>query len=294
MQPDLIEVIRRALETNRLEAHRLEVEITESTAMLNIDKAAQILSTLKALGIRISLDDFGTGYSSLSYLKRFPIDHLKIDRAFVRDITTDPDDAMICKAVIGLAHNLKMSVIAEGVETEGQMRYLRDNHCDEMQGYLFSRPLPADDYYVLLAEGSSLTMPLGEDVAQRTVLLVDDEENVLNALKRLLRRSGYTILTATSAAEGFELLATNTVQVIISDQRMPAMDGTVFLSRVKELYPDPVRMVLSGYTELKSVTDAINEGAVYKFLTKPWEDDELKEHLKEAFRFYDTQKRKAS
>lgn len=118
---------------------------------------------------------------------------------------------------------------------------------------------------------------------ERTLLLVDDEENITSALVRLLRRDGYRILRATSGEAGLELLAQNEVGVIISDQRMPGMSGVEFLSKVRELYPDTVRMVLSGYTELNSVTDAINRGSVYKFLTKPWEDELLRANVEEAF-----------
>ena len=118
----------------------------------------------------------------------------------------------------------------------------------------------------------------------QTLLLVDDEENVLSALHRLLRRDGYRILKATGAARAFELLATNDVQVILSDQRMPEMNGTEFLSQVKQLYPETVRMVLSGYTDLAAVTEGINRGAIYKFLTKPWSDDELRVQVRDAFR----------
>lgn len=117
----------------------------------------------------------------------------------------------------------------------------------------------------------------------RTLLLVDDEQNILSALKRLLRRDGYQILTANSAQEGLEVLAKNKVDVILSDQRMPGMNGVEFLRTAKITYPDTVRIVLSGYTELQSVTDAINEGAVYRFLTKPWEDQLLRDHIEEAF-----------
>jgi len=119
---------------------------------------------------------------------------------------------------------------------------------------------------------------------ERTLLLVDDEENITASLVRLLRRDGYTILRANSGQKGLDLLAQNEVGVIISDQRMPGMTGTEFLSKVKELYPDTVRIVLSGYTELNSVMDAINRGAIYKFLTKPWEDDLLRANVNEAFR----------
>ena len=120
-------------------------------------------------------------------------------------------------------------------------------------------------------------------MTERTLLLVDDEENVIASLKRLLRRDHYQILQANSGKEGLELLASNTVGVIISDQRMPGMTGVEFLSQVKESYPDTVRIVLSGYTELNSVTDAINRGAIYKFLTKPWDDDLLRANVEEAF-----------
>jgi FixJ family two-component response regulator len=122
---------------------------------------------------------------------------------------------------------------------------------------------------------------------ERTLLLVDDEENITSALVRLLRRDGYNILRANSGEAGLALLAQNEVGVIISDQRMPEMSGVEFLSKVRERYPDTVRIVLSGYTELNSVTDAINRGAVYKFLTKPWEDELLRANVEEAFQRYE-------
>jgi FixJ family two-component response regulator len=122
---------------------------------------------------------------------------------------------------------------------------------------------------------------------ERTLLLVDDEENITSALVRLLRRDGYRILCANSGEAGLALLAKNEVGVIISDQRMPEMSGVEFLSKVREAFPDTVRIVLSGYTELNSVTDAINRGAVYKFLTKPWEDELLRANVEEAFQRYE-------
>lgn len=122
---------------------------------------------------------------------------------------------------------------------------------------------------------------------ERTLLLVDDEENITASLARLLRRDGYIILRANSGQGGLDLLVQHKVGVIISDQRMPGMTGVEFLSQVKEIYPDTVRIVLSGYTELNSVTDAINCGAIYKFLTKPWEDDLLRANVDEAFCRYE-------
>lgn len=118
----------------------------------------------------------------------------------------------------------------------------------------------------------------------RTLLLVDDEENIVSALKRALRRDRYDILTANSGPEGLARLAERRVDVIVSDQRMPGMTGVEFLREVRKAHPDTVRIVLSGYTELKSITDAINEGAIYKFLTKPWNDEQLRANIAEAFK----------
>jgi DNA-binding NtrC family response regulator len=112
---------------------------------------------------------------------------------------------------------------------------------------------------------------------------MDDEVNLLAAVRRALRHSGYRVLTAGSAEEAFEILATNEVGVIVCDQRMPGMSGTEFLSRVKQMYPNAVRMVLSGYTDLQSVTDAVNRGAIFKFLTKPWIEEELADAVRDAF-----------
>lgn len=118
---------------------------------------------------------------------------------------------------------------------------------------------------------------------ERHLLLVDDEENVLRSLQRVLRRDGYRVHLANSVEKAFELLGQFPIDVVLSDQRMPAQNGTEFLGKVKDLYPATVRLMLSGYTEVTAVTDAINEGAIYKFLTKPWDDDHLRANVREAF-----------
>jgi DNA-binding NtrC family response regulator len=120
----------------------------------------------------------------------------------------------------------------------------------------------------------------------QTLLVVDDDVNVLASLHRLFRRDNYRVLTAASPAEAFELLALHRVQVILCDQRMPVMSGTEFLSKVKEMYPDTIRIILSGYTGVESVLDSINRGAIYRFYTKPWDDNELRENMRMAFRHY--------
>jgi len=282
---DLCETVRSALTASGLAPAHLELELTESQLMKEAEGIIGLLSRLKVIGVHIAVDDFGTGYSSLAYLKRFPIDSLKVDKDFVRDIVADVNDVSITRAIITLAHNLKLKVVAEGVETEGQLGLLIANHCDEVQGYYFSRPLPAEAATALLQSGRTLdSRMLAGMKLSRTLLLVDDEENILSALKRLLRRDGYSLLTANSAAQGLELLASHPVDVVIADQRMPGMSGVEFLRRVKTLHPETVRLVLSGYTDLQAVTDAINEGAIYKFLTKPWDDGILRANIEEAFR----------
>jgi diguanylate cyclase (GGDEF)-like protein len=150
-QPHLAETVLQILAETGLAPEFLELELTESSIMDNADSAIAVLTGLKEEGITISIDDFGTGFSSLSYLKRLPIDALKIDQSFVRDVTTDPDDAALVMAIVTLAHNLRLTVVAEGVETEEQLRFLHLLRCDEVQGYLFSKPLPAEALEKLLA-----------------------------------------------------------------------------------------------------------------------------------------------
>jgi EAL domain-containing protein (putative c-di-GMP-specific phosphodiesterase class I) len=149
----LVDIVLRVLAETGLDPRQLVVEITETALLQDDESSLEILRALSARGIKVSLDDFGTGYSSLSYLKRFPIDILKIDSSFVRDIDKNPDDAAIAFAIVSLAHSLGRRVVAEGVETGEQLALLRDYGCDCIQGYLCSRPLPTGELEALLREG---------------------------------------------------------------------------------------------------------------------------------------------
>jgi EAL domain-containing protein (putative c-di-GMP-specific phosphodiesterase class I) len=140
---DLPAVVERVLAESKLPAERLELELTESVIMAGTEHTAHRLQAFRQLGVSLAVDDFGTGYSSLAYLKRLPITTLKIDKEFVRDITHDPDDAAITTTVIAMAHAMELNVVAEGVETEAQLRFLREHGCDEIQGYWLSPPLEA-------------------------------------------------------------------------------------------------------------------------------------------------------
>jgi len=148
-----LEGIFVALQETGLDSRFLELELTESVLMKHAESAESILRALRGRGVQIAVDDFGTGYSSLSYLRKFPIDALKIDQSFVRQITTAPDETTIVTAVIGMGRNLKLRVVAEGVETAEELAFLQGLQCDEAQGYYFSRPVVADQFARLLETG---------------------------------------------------------------------------------------------------------------------------------------------
>ncbi|MGH8075387.1 MAG: EAL domain-containing protein, partial [Lysobacter sp.] len=262
-------------------------EISENVLALDARQVFDTLDGLRKLGATLTVQDFGLGGLSFAALAQYPLDRLKIDRSFIRNVASDTRSAAIVRGIIAMGHRLGMKVTAKGVENEGELGFLRRNHCDFFQGYLFSEPLPADQLDELIGRRFLLPGAFAATRPERTVLLLDDEENVLRSLVRLFRRDGYNILTANSVRQAFDLLASNTVQVIVSDQRMPDMSGTEFLGRVRDLYPDTIRMVLSGYTDVTTITEAINRGAIYRFLTKPWNDEELREHIHAAFRAYE-------
>jgi EAL domain-containing protein (putative c-di-GMP-specific phosphodiesterase class I) len=172
VQEDLLADIELMIEELQINPRCLELELTESSIMPNAEDTIETLQALKKQGIGISVDDFGTGYSSLSYLKRFPIDILKIDQSFIRDISVDSDGNALVTAIIAMAHNLKLQVVAEGVETYQQLNFLRQHHCDYAQGFLFGKAVPAQEFRAMLKnppflqennEFANLSLSLFED-----------------------------------------------------------------------------------------------------------------------------------
>jgi diguanylate cyclase (GGDEF)-like protein/PAS domain S-box-containing protein len=284
---DLEADVVKALDDFGVPPELLELELTESSLMANTDRTIAALKNLKRRGVRISIDDFGTGYSSLAYLRRFPIDKLKIDIAFIRHVTSNPDDSAIVLAILSMAHSLKLEVIAEGVETAAQLSYLARHRCDQIQGFYFSRPLPLDEVEALILGHQELAIPgMASAAARRTLLLVDDDSFALSVLHSVLQQDGYDILLADSAADGFEKMASHPVQVVLCDQNMPDMTGIEFFSRVKSMYPDCLRIVLSGSCDLAEITEEMNTGAIHRFYPKPWDNKVLRENVREAFRYH--------
>ena len=284
--PRLADRIEHVLAEYRIDPGMLSLEITETVLMQDTASSEATLLQLKRLGVDLALDDFGTGYSSLSYLKRFPFDRVKIDRSFVRDITTDADDAAISRAIISMAHSLGIRVVAEGVETEAQCQFLRRHECDEMQGYYFSRPLPSMEITTLLVEKKHLPENiLIPHRSLRTLLLVEADPAILTALQHLLHPDNYQIMTAFSAEEALEVLAQHEVDVMVTGLTLPGMTGIQLLRRAMKMHPDVIRIVLSSAVERQHVADDNDrKDLIHKMLIQPWDDQHLRSQLDNAFR----------
>jgi CheY-like chemotaxis protein len=262
---------------------RLTLEVGQ--AALADPGCSALLEDLKQRGMGLTLSRFGAGPAALAHLKSAPFDAVKLAPECLRDVAGNGGEAAWTRGLIALAHHLGLRALADGVDTEAQCDFLRRNMCDGIQGALSGLPMTAAALQRSLATAPALPPHLLRlHKPPRRLLLVDDEPNILAALKRLLRPDQYQIQTAHDGPQGLALLAAGPVDVIVSDQRMPGMLGADFLRKARELAPDSIRIMLSGYTELQSVTDAVNEGAIYKFLTKPWDDEQLRGHIAEAFR----------
>jgi diguanylate cyclase (GGDEF)-like protein/PAS domain S-box-containing protein len=274
---NLVDTVGQVLRKHSVNPAFLKLELTESLLMSDARESVDTLHQLKLLGVQLSVDDFGTGYSSLAYLKRFPLDELKIDREFIRDAISDPDDAAIAVTIINLAHSLKLKVVAEGVESEGQLNFLRFHRCDEVQGFYFAQPLPADACARMLAEDKRLPPPKGQAAgSSATLLLVVEKENELQMLMQAFATDEFRLLSARNANDGFEILAGNRVDIVISDNDMTGMSGIQFLTRVRKLYSNMLRVLVSSGDETPTLTRATNMAGIHLFLPKNWTAKQLR------------------
>lgn len=261
--PDLVSVVANALERSGLRPESLELEITESVVMADIDGALEILDALSVLGVGLSVDDFGTGFSSLAYLKRLPVTGLKIDKAFIDDLPDDPRDVSIVGAVIALAAGLGLTQIAEGVETEAQREKLEALGCAHAQGYLFSRPLPAEAFL----QGISSLMGERQDrsaepgVAPVRVLVCDDDASIRRLYRRALQSGNVEVTDAVDADDCLEKLTTSRPDLVILDVTMPGRGGLEILSEVRSLRPTAHVVMVSGLVTADIVASAQADGA---------------------------------
>jgi EAL domain-containing protein (putative c-di-GMP-specific phosphodiesterase class I)/GGDEF domain-containing protein len=284
--PDVVERVHDAIAQSGFDARRLELELTESASMRDPEITIEVMYRLREMGLRLAIDDFGTGYSNLSYLKRFPVHALKLDRAFVKELTSDPDDFAISRAVVAIARQLHLELIAEGVETRGQLALLADAGCDVVQGHLVSAALPAAEFAALLRSGYRLDVG-GRQPYRRTMLSVEPGGAEALPLPRWLREDDYELLRAESPAEAFELLATHEVGVLLSDLRRPTAAQAAFVARVHGMYPDVVCVTVSP--EHDTLRETIG-GAPRRRVVPRSEQQRLPAVLKEAFASYEAER----
>lgn len=277
----LFDDIAHALQQSGLPAACLDLEITESMLMQQADSAVAVLSSMKALGVSISLDDFGTGYSSLAYLKRFPLDAVKVDRSFVQDITADSDDASITRAVITMAHHLKLKVVAEGVETEGQLSLLISSQCDVIQGYFFARPLSVEDMAICLREGRHLPPNLLRSGTRKPMALfagVDGFDEVVEQLQR----DGHRVCCAPDVESARQWFAGNLADVVVCGSPRRDFDALGLLRDARDMQPLCERFVLADDQHWRMLGIASSDGTADRLLRLPIEPDTLRRLIEEA------------
>lgn len=269
--------IRQIIGETGIDPNHLELEITESAYMDHADRTLKILDTFKSEGIRLSIDDFGTGYCSLGYLREFPVDILKIDQSFVKWMTGDPDSYVIARSVVALAHGLGMRVIAEGVETEGQLRLLAAEGCDDVQGYFFSRPVPASEIIELLRAGARYPLPAPVPRGEGpTVLMVTGEPDRAAALEHALGVKAHRIVTAGSTEEAFEALAVNDVTAIVADLKIHGISGEEFMRRVRGIYPGVTRILLVPVVSQVPGASTAHADPIAEYISVPLDQDGLR------------------
>lgn len=281
--PEVASQLERALARSNTDPRLLGIIIHHALLHAESEHVSQSLKRFKGLGLGIVIDEIEIGHLHSAYLRTLPIDAVRMRAASMQDIDVDFAQASTARAMIDLAHDLCWQVWIKGIEDLNILPHLQRQRCQWTQGPAIAPLMNADELlnYVQTHGGAHTA----DAKSHRTLLLVDDEANILASLKRLFRPLGYKIVVAQSGEEGLAYLKEAPVDVIISDQRMPSMTGVEFLRQAKVLRPETIRIVLSGYTELQSITEAINEGAIYKFLTKPWDDELLKAQIVEAFRY---------
>ncbi len=265
-----------------IDASYIELEITETMLMIDPAHAVSELAQLKSIGVGLSVDDFGTGYSSLAYLKRFPLDTLKIDIAFIRETCTDPDSAAITLAIIDLAHNLRLKVVAEGVETAPQFNFLASHGCDQLQGYLFSKPIEVEAFEHMLRHDVRLNVPRTHRSVQPTLLIVDQSALDADKLVSLLDGEGYRIFVSDQPASALQLLSEVEFQIIIASSTFNDTSGIEFLSQVRQMYPSIDRVIALDIGDPKEIVDAVNAAGIHKFVFKKWPGKRIQETIRAA------------
>lgn len=265
-----------------LPSQRLSLLISPEVARSSGAAGQRALADLRAAGVQVVLSEVGRGCAGLEALGQWEADGVRLHPDLVQAAPRDLASAALLRMACELARQYGQVMAADGISTAGQLTALRKDGVPLGQGTLYGPVLPAADLLQILASGLRLGPAPSSDQRQH-LLLLDDEPNVLSALKRAMRSEGWVVHAAQSPEQAFEALAAHPIGVVVSDQRMPTMAGTEFLRQVRARYPHTVRVLLTGYTEISTVTSAVNDGAVGKVLSKPWDDDALRGELRSAF-----------
>lgn len=274
-QPGLISMITSTLQATGLEPEWLELELTESASMHDPVTTLATMHTLRDMGIQLAIDDFGTGFCNLGYLKSFPVDKLKIDRSFIHEITSLPDDLVISRLIIAMGHLLHLSVVAEGVETAGQLMLLAASGCDSIQGYYFSRPVDAVRCGNLLASQHQLPASQRPRLP-RSLVWLDPLGRSLVGATAWLAAMDCLVFEAANCLEAFELMATHEIGVILTGQTLPDLDSSTFINRINGLYPTATAILLGA-------TQAETSNSQCMALPLPLRADALKAVLEGCF-----------
>ena len=279
----LLADVAATLEKTGLKPACLDLEITESMLMDNAEMAIGTLTALKKMGVTISLDDFGTGYSSLAYLKRFPLDTVKVDRSFVQDIAADSDDASITRAVITMAHHLKLKVVAEGVETPEQLALLISHQCDVIQGYFFSRPLAAPGMTELLHADKRLPSGLLRSGTRKPMALFVAVDGFAEVISRLARE-GHRVCTVPDLPGALQWFAGNLVDVLVCGAPHKGFDAATLIRRAAETQPKCERLLLADRRQWnrKIVAELSGSGQVHRVIHLPVDAAAFHEAVEES------------
>lgn len=260
------------------------LQISEAILRQNATANLAILEQLAHCGVGLALTNFGAGAFAVNALQPFPFNRVNIGATFVQDMVTIADDAAMAEQIFAALHGFGMRIGADGVETANEYALLRQYRCDEVQGPYFFRAMPADGILSLLEQGAALAEVALLPNRPRSLLLVDEDPNILAALKRLLLPDHYNIATAAGGEQALELLGLHRFDVILCAQRMSGMSGTEFFAQTYHNGQDSVRLLLAGAPDIAAVIDAVNAGTVDKFLVKPWNDAQMRAHVAQAFR----------
>lgn len=274
--------VSHALDACRLPNGSIELEITESLLIGNPARTKRILENFGRVGTSLAIDDFGTGYSSLGYLREYPLDKLKIDKIFVDEVLFNPEAADLARTIIAMGRNLRMRVLAEGVESVAQASWLKREGCDDVQGFVFSRPVEPDEIEQMLQSDRRLTLVDDDPRRASVIVLLDRDPSARARLAKRLTALGPEIVAVGSESEAWEVLATYSVAMVIAEQPMGQGGGLAFLEQARRLHPRVARVLLSDSESFSLAQDAINRAAVSKLLRRNLSDQHLIAALRET------------